>query len=78
MIYRHNYFRKLITDRGFENKEVIEKLTQRYKIKKVILLTYYLKTNNMIERRYKSIIDTLLKMLDEGSENWVQNLPAVL
>ena len=32
----------------------------------------------MIEKGHKSIVDTLSKMSDGGSTNWVQNLPAVL
>lgn len=53
-------------------------LTKRLKIKRVVVLAYYLQANKMMEYSHKSIIEALSKILDRGSTNWIQNLPIVL
>lgn len=78
MICRHSCFRKLVINRGSENKEAIEELTQRYGIKRVIVSAYHPQANGIIERGHKPIIDALSKMSDGGFANWVRNLSAVL
>lgn len=54
----------MIHDIDSENKDVIAELAQRYEVKKVVVLTYHPKANEMIEHGNKSIVDTLCKMLD--------------
>lgn len=44
----------------------------------MVILAYYPQANEIIEHNYKPIIVTFLKILDRGSTNWLQNLPAVL
>lgn len=42
MISQYNYFRKLIIDEDFENNKTYIKLIQRYQIKRIVILMYYL------------------------------------
>ena len=78
VICRHGCFGKLVIDGGSENKEAVAELTRRYGIKRVMVSAYHPQANGMIERGHKPIVDALSKMSDEGSNNWVRNLPAVL
>ena len=38
---------------------------------------YHPQANRIIERKHKPIVDALSKMLDDGSTNWMRNLPVV-
>ena len=78
VICRHGCFGKLVIDGGSENKDAIAELAQRYKVKRVVISAYHLQANRMIGRSHKPIVNTLSKMSDGGSTNWVQNLPVVL
>lgn len=78
VICRHGCFGKLIIDGGSKNKEAIAELIRRYEIKKVVVSTYHPQANCMIERGHKPIVDTLSKLSDGGSANWVRYLPTVL
>jgi DNA-directed RNA polymerase subunit N (RpoN/RPB10) len=49
----------------FENKEILDELVQRYRIKKMITSSYHSQINEMIERNHKSLFDALFKMSDE-------------
>lgn len=44
----------------------------------MVVSVYHLQANEMILRGHKLIVDALLKMSDDGSTNWIQNLPVVL
>lgn len=74
----HRCFGKLVIDKRSENKDVVVELTQKYKIKKVVVLIYYPQANNIIEKGYMFIVDPLSKISAEDSTNWMQNLPAML
>ncbi len=52
-----------------ENKEILDELVQRYRIKKMITSNYYSQINEMIKRDHKSLFDALFKMSDERSES---------
>lgn len=41
---------KPIIDKSFKNKKTITELIQKYKIKKTVVLIYYLKANNIIKK----------------------------
>jgi hypothetical protein len=78
VICRHDCFEKLIVNDEFENKEILDELVQRYRIKKMITSNYHFQINEMIERNHKSLFDALFKMFDEKLKNWVDNLHVVL
>ena len=75
---RHSCFEKSIIDGRSENKDAVGELTKRYKVKEVVVSAYHPKTNRMIERGHKPIVDALSKMSERGSTNWVRNLHTVL
>jgi hypothetical protein len=49
----------------FENKEILDELVQRYRIKKMITSNYHSQINEMIKRDHKFLFDALFKMFDE-------------
>lgn len=61
-----------------ENKNAIVELAERYGVKNMVVSTYHLQVNGMIEHDHKPINDILLKMSAGGFTNWVQNLLVVL
>ncbi len=77
VICRHDCFEKLTINDDFENKEVLEKLVKRYRIKKMITSNYHSQINKMIKRNYKSLFDTLFKMSNDELKSWVNNLHVV-
>jgi hypothetical protein len=77
VICRHGCFGKLVVDGGPENKAVVEEITTRYGIKRVVVSAYHPPANGMIERGHRPIADSLAKMTKE-SKGWTDNLHAVL
>ena len=71
-------FRKLVVDRGLENKAYIAKFVRRYRICQVQVSVYYPQGNGIIERRYKPVSEALARMTRGGKGSWVRLLPAVL
>ena len=59
-------FRKLKVDSRAENKGLIKTFTKKYRIKRVIILAYNSKVNNIIERGYRLIKATLVKLTNRG------------
>lgn len=65
MICRHDCFEKLIVNDDLENKEIVEELMIKYKIKKVIVFAYHSQANEMMKKDHKLLTDVLLKMSNE-------------
>jgi hypothetical protein len=78
VICRHDCFKKLIVNDESENKEILDELVQRYRIKKMITSNYYFQINEMIKRNHKFLSDALFKMFDKRLKNWIDNLHVVL
>ena len=47
----------------FKNKIITKQLLNRYKVKIKINLTYYSINNKMIEKKHRSIVNVLSKMI---------------
>jgi hypothetical protein len=77
VICRHDCFEKLIVNDESENKEILDELLQRYRIKKMITSSYHSQINEMIKRDHKFLFDVLFKMFDEELKNWIYNLHVV-
>ncbi len=77
VICRHDCFEKLIVNDESENKEILDELVQRYRIKKMITSNYHSQINEMIKRNHKFLFDALFKMFNEELKNWVNNLHVV-
>ena len=65
----HGCFRRLVVDRGPENKGYVTAFAKKYSIKQVQVLAYYLPANRMIKRGHKPITDALAKLTDRGLGN---------
>jgi hypothetical protein len=78
VICRHDCFEKLFVNDEFENKEILDELVQRYRIKKMITSNYHFQINEIIERDHRFLSDALFKMSDEELKSWVDNLHVVL
>ena len=76
-ICRHGCFGKLIVDGGPENKGIVETLTAKYGIDRIVTSAYHPQANGMIERGHRPIVDALAKMSKNDSD-WPKNLAAVL
>jgi hypothetical protein len=77
VIDRHDCFEKLSVNDEFENKEILDELVQRYRIKKMITSNYHSQINEMIERSHRFLFDALFKMFDEELKSWIDNLYVV-
>lgn len=71
IIYQHSCFVNLIIDGGPKNKNAIAELAQKHEVKKVVVSAYHSQANEMIECRYKLIVEVFSKMSDRESTNWV-------
>ncbi len=78
VICKHDCFEKLIVNDESENKEILDELVQRYRIKKMITSSYHSQINEMIERNHRSLFDALFKMSDKDLKSWIDNLHVVL
>ncbi len=78
VICKHDCFKKLIMNDESENKEILDELVQRYRIKKMITSNYHSQINEMMKRNHKSLFNVLFKMFDEELKNWMNNFHVVL
>ena len=60
----------MMIDEDFKNKWKIETFLVKLKIKKVMILMYYLQINDMIKHKHISIMQTLLKFYENQSYQW--------
>jgi hypothetical protein len=77
VICKHDCFEKLIVNDESENKVILDKFVQRYRIKKMITSSYHFQINEMIKRDHKFLFNALFKMFDEELKNWIDNLHVV-
>ncbi len=77
VICRHDCFEKLIVNDEFENKEILDELMQRYRIKKMITSNYHSQINEIIKKDHRFLSDALFKMFDEELKSWIDNLHVV-
>ena len=78
IICRFKYFESAMMNKKFENKVIIKQLMNRCKIKIKINLTYYLMNNKIIERKHRSIINILSKMIKNKIKLWFQHFYTIL
>lgn len=78
VIYYYGCFRKLVINRGLENKNIVTKLAKRYELTKVVIFVYYSQVNEIIKCGHNPIFNAFSKIFAEESTNWVSNLLAIL
>ena len=77
IICRHGCPQKILSDRGSHfNNQMIEALTNKFKIKHNFSTPYHPKTNGLVER-FNKTLGTALAKLQKVSE-WDENIPSVL
>lgn len=65
----HGCFRKLIINGSSENKNIVAKLMQKYRVKKVVVSANHLQINKIIERGHKPIFNSFSKLSNGRSTN---------
>jgi len=45
-----------------KNKEIVETLIEKYKIKRVMMSIYYSQMNDLVKRNYTAVVNVLIKM----------------
>jgi len=45
-----------------KNKKIVETLIEKYKIKRVMMLTYYSQMNDLVKRDHTAVVNVLIKM----------------
>ena len=53
---------------SFENKVVTEELLNRYRVRIKLTSTYHASINEMIEKRHRSLINILSKLIEDKIE----------
>jgi hypothetical protein len=78
IICKHGIFERLFINGGPENKDLTKRFAVIYGIMRVIISAYNAKTNEMIKRGHKSVVNALAKITEGGIGKWIRNLHAVL
>ena len=71
-------FESIVINENLENKTVIKKLLNRYRIWIKLISIYYASINEMIKRRHRSLIDALSKLIEDKIRRWSQHFHAIL
>jgi len=50
-----------------KNKEIVETLIEKYKIKQMMMLTYYSQMNDLMKRDHTAVVNILIKIIVEKS-----------
>jgi len=78
MICRHDCLRRFIMNEELKNKKIIEMLIKKYKIKQMMMLTYYSQMNDFVKRDHTTVVNVLIKMTVNESMKWVRSFVNVL
>jgi len=46
-----------------KNKEIVEMLIKKYKIKRVMMLTYHSQMNDLVKKDHTAVVNVLIKMI---------------
>jgi len=50
-----------------KNKEIVETLIKKYKIKRVMMSTYHSQINDLVKRNHTAVVNVLIKMTVDES-----------
>ena len=70
IIYCFKCFESIVINKNFENKIVIKKLLNRYRIQIKLISTYHALIKEMIEKEHRLLINVLLKLIENKIERW--------
>ncbi len=78
VICRHNCLKRFIMNEELKNKEIVETLIEKYKIKQMMMLTYHSQMNDLMKRDHTAVVNILIKIIVEKSMRWVRSFVNVL
>ena len=78
IICRFKCFESIVMNEDLENKAVTKELLNRYRIRIKLTSIYHAPINEMIEREHRSLINVLLKLIENKIERWFQHFHAML
>ncbi len=67
MICRHDCLKRFVMNEELKNKEIVETLIEKYKIKQVIMLTYHSQMNDLVKRDHTAVVNVLIKITVDES-----------
>ncbi len=78
VICRHDCLKRFVMNEESKNKEIIETLIEKYKIKWVMMLTYHSQMNDFMKRNHTAVVNVLIKMIVDESMRWVRSFVNML
>ena len=78
IICRFKCFESVVMNEDFKNKIITEKLLNRYRIRIKLTSIYYASINEMIKKEHWSLINVLLKLIENKIERWPQHFHVML
>ena len=78
IICRFECFESIVMNEDFENKTVTEEVLNWYKIQINLTSIYHALINKMIKKRHRSLINVLLKLIQNKIERWLQYFHVML
>ena len=67
MICRHNCSRRFDMNEELKNKEIVETLIEKYKIKRMMMSTYHSQMNDLVKKNHTAVVNVLIKMTVDES-----------
>lgn len=78
-ISRHGIMQVLYSDRGTNFiSEAMKEIYTKFGINKITTLSYSPRSNGVVERLNKTLIDSLSHLVSETQENWCEHVPLAL
>jgi len=78
VICRHNCSKRFVMNEELKNKEILEMLIEKYKIKRMMMLIYHSQMNDLVKRNHTAVVNVLIKMTVNESMKWVRSFVNVL
>ncbi len=78
VICRHNCLKRFVMNEESKNKEIVETLIEKYKIKRMMMLTYHSQMNDLVKRNHTAVVNVLIKITVDESMRWVRSFVNVL
>ncbi len=78
VICRHDCSKRFVMNEELKNKEIVETLIEKYKIKRVIMLTYHSQMNDLVKKDHTAVVNVLIKMTVDESMRWIRSFVNVL
>ncbi len=78
VICRHDCLKIFVMNEESKNKEIVETLIKKYKIKRVMMLTYHSQMNDLVKKDHTAVVNVLIKITVDESMKWIRSFVSVL